>query len=447
MYSIESSPKRCHSTLAMWALACLVPLLAAADQTESGPELSPLPGLATAVAAFARAPQHRALAVSAAGDGTWIVGRAEAKSGALQASIEALRSCERARQGASVAAPCELRRLNDHVLQLGATLNEVAPDTPAMIWRVTRRASSAHNSGNGPTVYLLGTVHVFRASLLPLPQAMTLAMADADRLVVELDISNLDPAAVGQAVTQHGLLPNGVTAADVLPPAAITRLRATAAHLGVPWPGLARLRTAMIGVELGMAQAMAFGYLPEQGLDRVLLNIAAGRNLPIDSLETIDQQLRALAASDDGDWNEADELQLADMTHPRLLEQTIAAWTAGDAELLYSLNSAGMTPTALWHLLAQRNQHMATRIAQYLAEDSGDKNTPQPDAMKAAQRLPDTATTVVAVGAAHLGGDAGLLELLSQEFDVIQLRQDGAPCARGLAEREGVRPIELALMD
>ena len=65
-----------------------------------------------------------------------------------------------------------------------------ANPTPLSLWRVSNHA--------GHVMYLAGSMHALTPADLPLPAAYTRAFYNSDRLVEELDLIHLDPAAVTQ---------------------------------------------------------------------------------------------------------------------------------------------------------------------------------------------------------------------------------------------------------
>src|SRR5690606_13379949 len=67
---------------------------------------------------------------------------------------------------------------------------------------------SIHRPGGG-TVYLAGSVHVLDAARSRLPPAFDSAWRDAERVVMELDMDDLDPAAAASFLAAHATIGDG----------------------------------------------------------------------------------------------------------------------------------------------------------------------------------------------------------------------------------------------
>ena len=63
--------------------------------------------------------------------------------------------------------------------------------------------------GERNRVYLLGSIHLLRPSDYPLPPIFDYVYDDAEQLVMELDMDDLDPALVQRTMLQLGIDPNG----------------------------------------------------------------------------------------------------------------------------------------------------------------------------------------------------------------------------------------------
>ena len=78
---------------------------------------------------------------------------------------------------------------------------------PVTMWEV----SGAKNS-----VYLLGSIHLLRQEDYPLPTALDTAYANADVLIMEIDMDDLDPFATQAAFTTYGVLQDDRTLRDLM---------------------------------------------------------------------------------------------------------------------------------------------------------------------------------------------------------------------------------------
>ena len=93
-------------------------------------------------------------------------------------------------------------------LAASAVCSAAAADPAA--WRIA--------GANGGEVALLGSMHVLRASDHPLPASVDALYARADSVVMELDLDDLDAAALQRSLLGAAMLPAGKTLRDVLAP-------------------------------------------------------------------------------------------------------------------------------------------------------------------------------------------------------------------------------------
>ncbi|MDH5622484.1 MAG: TraB/GumN family protein, partial [Gammaproteobacteria bacterium] len=78
---------------------------------------------------------------------------------------------------------------------------------PLTLWQV----AGANNS-----VYLLGSIHLLRSEDYPLPSAFDAAYDDAEVLVMEVDMDDLDPLAAQILFTTYGVLKDATTLRDLM---------------------------------------------------------------------------------------------------------------------------------------------------------------------------------------------------------------------------------------
>ena len=245
--------------------------------------------------------------------------------------------------------------------------------------------------------WLYGTIHVCDAACFPLPAPVRDALAAADGLALELDPA--DPA-LGPALARAGVLAPGRQVDELLPPALRPRLAAALVAVGVPDASVRRLQPWLLGTLMTLQAARLAGFYTEQGIDLWLANQARARGLPLWPLETVERQIAALSAG-------GDTAQLASLVEiielieaqsgPRYFAAMLGAWRRGDL-------------AALDHLL--RDEMASPDMAPLLADLLDQRNAEMLEAIMA--RLQPGQRPFIAVGAGHLGGPAGLLELLAQ---------------------------------
>ena len=257
----------------------------------------------------------------------------------------------------------------------------------------------AHN-----TVYLAGSVHLLPAQDAALPPAFDRAYADSDKLVMELDLGQLDPLQAAGWMMEHGALPAGSTLRGVLGEPRYTRVSAAAADLGLSMEILDGQSPWVVGIELADLEYLHLGFDPQQGVEEQLVHRAQSDGKPTAGLETLPEELASLEA-----LSREDQLRLLDQTLSELkeapgeMQEVLGAWRRGDAARLASLLAREYRafPALYRPLVTARNQRWLPQIEQLL---HGERNC------------------LVVVGALHLVGEGGLLELLRRDgFAPVQL--------------------------
>lgn len=244
--------------------------------------------------------------------------------------------------------------------------------------------------------WLYGTIHVCDATCFPLPADVRAAFAGADSLALELDPE--DPG-LTRLLMQAARLPAGERLDDILPPALRPRVALAMDRLGLPQAVLQGMQPWMVSTLLTLKAAERAGYGAGQGIDLSLARDARARGIELWPLERVEQQVAALSAG-------GDKAQVAYLTEvvslieddaaPEYFAAMLHAWRTGDvAEIDRILREESGGPDAaplLEALLDARNVEMAEAIERGLKPG----------------RRP-----FIAVGAGHIGGKGGLLEILA----------------------------------
>lgn len=263
------------------------------------------------------------------------------------------------------------------------------------VWRVS--------DGNN-TVYLGGTVHLLRPSDYPLPEEYEQAYLASSELYFETDISSMGDLSVQAQMLQQLTYSDGRTLKTVLNEDAYAALEDYTATIGMPLMMLEQFKPGMIISTLQVLEFQRIGFTP-QGVDAFFNTRALGDAKDIGALETIEEQIGFLARMGEGNESEFILLSLEDLENTdALMEEMITAWRNGDEGALQKLFVDDMeqrAPELFDSLLRQRNLRWM----------------PQIEAM-----FEDADTEFVLVGAAHLIGREGLVQLLQTKgYEVSQL--------------------------
>ncbi|WP_417486808.1 TraB/GumN family protein [Maricaulis sp.] len=253
-----------------------------------------------------------------------------------------------------------------------------------------------HLSDADSDVYIFGTFHLLPRSLDWRTDELRALIASADALYLEADVHSPESqAAMQPLVMQHGLNSPGVTLSSLLTEAGNAALAEIAPTVGFAPAMLEPMRPWLAQIALAVGQMQALGMDPNSGVEMVLLGMVEGRDIRMGYFETAEQQIGFLAGMPDDVQARAFEQGLEDMAElPTMLDTLVTAWAVGDMETIDSEINASMrgdAPEAYQVMIVQRNENWIPQIAEIMDGEG---------------------TVFIAVGAAHLPGENGVIELL-----------------------------------
>ncbi len=257
--------------------------------------------------------------------------------------------------------------------------------------------------GERNRVYILGSIHLLRKQDHPLPAVIGRAYDDAEALVMELDMDDIDPLALQAETNRLGLLQDGRTLRQVLGEERYTKAAAAAEVLEIPLDMLQRTEPWFAAITVEQLVLLRIGFNPLLGVEMHLATRAGQDGKPIAGLETPGEQLHFL----DGLSIDAQSaLLFQTLSEGRDVraetEQLIAAWRRGDIEFLEASMLAELRQhTELYETIVARRNRAWIDDVLALLEDETDY--------------------LLIVGALHLIGDDGLPALLLERG--IEARQ------------------------
>ncbi len=251
--------------------------------------------------------------------------------------------------------------------------------------------------GDHNTVYLAGSVHLLKANDSKLPPAFDRAYSGSKAIVMEIAVDKVDPMETATWMMEHGMLKEGTTLRSVIGEDRYRRVSAESERLGVPMEAADMLEPWALGLQLIELQYMQLGFDPQQGVEQQLQHRAQADGKPISGLETLDEQLGVLQG-----MSYPDQAKFLDMIVTEMhgveseTESVVSAWRNGDsAKLAALLSDEYKSFPALYQLLvSNRNKNWVPQIEKLL---HGNQDY------------------FVVVGALHLVGDGGLLELMRRD--------------------------------
>ena len=258
------------------------------------------------------------------------------------------------------------------------------------------------------TVYLFGTLHVGKPELYPLSRQTNLALEASERLYLEVSLT--DATSVNVDTAAAAMYGDGTTLDQKLPAALMEKVSARLARYQFPQEVALKMKPWMLGQTLLLLEAKRRGYDPELANEFYLMDYARAAHKEILGLETLSEQFAIFDRMPQAQQQAFLEQTLSEIEDSRFearLKAMVDAWANADARALEAELQSERTQDSVFagillpRLIDDRNRVMADRIADIAR--SGPKS-------------------FVAVGALHLVGKGGIVELLRRRgFTVRQL--------------------------
>ncbi|MFL6590533.1 MAG: TraB/GumN family protein [Chthoniobacterales bacterium] len=253
---------------------------------------------------------------------------------------------------------------------------------------------------NGGTLFLGGSVHALRSVDYPLPSAYNRAFDASTRVALEVEPHALSTS--GDALLKAGKYPGGDSLKNHVDPRTYDYLRRVFGLMKIPEAKFSRYRPWLLVLLLDTPSIR--GLSDDLGVDQFITNRAKANGKPVTGLESASEHNTVFAGLTD---RQSEALLLVS-----LIPQTSAsgrrpdvteAWRRGDVETLARETHAAYSdfPAFGDRLLGARNRQWLPKLEGFLKSGH---------------------TCFVVVGAAHLGGNDGLLALLrGRGFRVEQI--------------------------
>ena len=254
-------------------------------------------------------------------------------------------------------------------------------------------------------VYLFGTVHAGKASWYPLPKAVEDAFEDSKVVVVEADIT--DAAAISKSAAAMMYKPPASLKTHI-PAEQYARFARYLARYGLPEEQVIQMKPFMAVSLLVFSEWARMGYLPAYGVDAYLISKAKGEMKSVVEIEGVDMQISLMDSLTEKEVQQLFKGTLDALESGLTDEQVaglMAAWQRGDPDALLKVarqyndkiaGAAEFEEKFIW----SRHDSMAAKIGTYL-NDSKQRH-------------------FIAVGALHLAGPRGLIEMLRKRGYVVR---------------------------
>jgi hypothetical protein len=270
-------------------------------------------------------------------------------------------------------------------------------DHPVSMWKL---------EGSTNSIYLLGSVHLLRAKDHPLPSIIQQAYEDAETLIMELDMDDIDPVEAQSVLTQLGLIHDDRSLNDLMGPDRYAEAEKLANSADIPLAMLAKSEPWLAAITVEQLMLARIGFNPQYGIENHLMEKAGLDDKEIRGLETVQEQLQFL----DGMSLDAQRSLLLQSLKESvdiqtIMDELVHAWRHGDIAFMEDnmLDEMKQYPELYRTIVVNRNVSWLEQIEDLL-DDQDDY--------------------LVIVGALHLIGEDGLPSLLDERGrEIVQLRQ------------------------
>jgi uncharacterized protein YbaP (TraB family) len=283
--------------------------------------------------------------------------------------------------------------------------HDAAATAAAQAAPVPQRGTLYRIRHHGQTSYLFGTIHVGVPTFFPLESEVTRALAQASKLVLEIDIRN--DVGLQAALLKHGMYGADDDIGRHLPAPLIARLQAALQRYELGYEGVRRykpwlLANLLLGLDLERS-----GFRRAHGIEVFLLSQADGQAKAVQELESAEYQMALFDGMDETTQAQYLGEQLAELEDGNAMKKAqalIAAWAGGDGAAVEAMLRESLRENTLSSefnyrvLLEKRNPEMAEKIAALLEGSE---------------------SAFVGVGLLHLVGEGGVPKLLRERgFEV-----------------------------
>jgi uncharacterized protein YbaP (TraB family) len=288
-------------------------------------------------------------------------------------------------------------------LFISSTFHIFAVHEPAAPIAVRQPATSSRHclwkaQGASNVVYLLGSMHELREDAYPLPQVMESAFTNCRIVVFETDLAEQERPETHARLLKKVELPRGQTLKNLLKPKIYASFSNRVQEIGLSMSSSFDSLKPVVAMEkLDLFEIASLGALPEYGVDVHFFKSAQHSGMKIIPLESADFAVDLLTS-----FSKAQEELFVEKSLEQIddemkkYDELLVAWQNGDAAGLEKL------------LNKQRRDEPA--IFKKLVTDRTAKWMPEIEEL-----LQGSQNAIVIVGAGHLVGPDGMVELLKKK--------------------------------
>jgi len=264
----------------------------------------------------------------------------------------------------------------------------------SFLWKVQSKTN---------TVYVLGSIHYLKKEMYPLDEKIEKAFDQSNILGVEANVDNVSKLDV-QKLTESAFYSENETLEKHLSPRAFELVKKHLTELGASLEAANKYRPWFLALSLASIEIAKLGFDPNYGIDRYFLSKATEKKKIVE-LESLEYQMNLFSALSEKDQELFLLYTLKDIkVLEQELDKLIKAWTTGDEKgieliMTRSIKEDKKLIPIYEKLVIERNKEMVSKIEDYLKEKE---------------------TFFVIVGAGHLVGNQGIIELLKRKGFLLE---------------------------
>lgn len=257
----------------------------------------------------------------------------------------------------------------------------------------------------GSTVYLLGSIHMGKDTMYPLKPAIEQAFNKSKVLAVEININDLN----ANDFADDFQYKDGKTLKTELSDTLYKKFEESFRKIGGSVAFFNNFKPTVLIQTLSMLALAKSGYKANLGVDLYFLKKAKDAKKEIVELEKVEDQLNLLLGDGETDTSEKYlYYSLCELDNTvAVIDSLMYAWLEGDAERM--------------NALVKQNEGENQEYDEYMKKLLDDRNHKMTE--KVEDMLSKKNTYFVIVGAAHLVGETGIVNLLKNtgKYKVKQL--------------------------
>ncbi|MGQ9646225.1 MAG: TraB/GumN family protein [Thermodesulfobacteriota bacterium] len=264
----------------------------------------------------------------------------------------------------------------------------------SFLWKVQSKTN---------TVYVLGSIHYLKQEMYSLDEKIEKAFDQSNILGVEANVGDVSKMDV-QKLVESAFYSGDETLEKHLSPEAYELVKKHLSELGASLEVANKYRPWFLALTLASIEIVKLGFDPDHGIDRYFLSKAAEKKKIVE-LESLDYQINLFSNLSE---KNQELFLLYTLKDIRVLEQEldrlITAWSSGDEKTVESIITKSVKEDkrlipVYEKLIIERNKKMASKMEEYLKEKE---------------------TFFVVVGAGHLVGKQGIIELLKGKGFLVE---------------------------